>query len=149
MRATRGRRDARLSIPVDVRDRLTRLPSPRSHPSPPPPPIPFSSVALAPRASSRVSAGRSAVLSVVADEKKAICVLTGTAAEGTVTFTQSGDGPTTVVGNISGLAEGLHGFHIHEFGYEEAIFSSRLSRLSSECECTRAVDDGCGSNATD
>jgi hypothetical protein len=84
-------------------------------------PVPFRSVALKPRAFTRVSAGRSAVLSVVAEDKKAVCVLTGTAGvEGTVTFTQSGDGPTTIVGNISGLAAGLHGFHIHEFGYEDA-----------------------------
>ena len=33
-----------------------------------------------------------------------------------MTFTQTGDGPTKVVGDIAGLAEGLHGFHIHEFG---------------------------------
>jgi hypothetical protein len=66
----------------------------------------------------RASPGRAASLVVrAADEKKAVCVLTGTAGvEGTVTFTQSGDGPTKIVGDISGLAEGLHGFHIHEFG---------------------------------
>ena len=56
-------------------------------------------------------------MSVVADEKKAICVLTGTAGvSGKVVFTQSGDGPTKVVAEFEGLAEGKHGFHIHEFG---------------------------------
>jgi hypothetical protein len=42
----------------------------------------------------RVAAtGRKTVMSVVAEDKKAVCVLTGTAGvEGTVTFTQSGDG---------------------------------------------------------
>ena len=44
-------------------------------------------------------------------------MLTGSAGvEGTVTFTQDGDGPTKVVASFSGLAEGKHGFHIHEFG---------------------------------
>ena len=74
------------------------------------------SVALKPRAAVRANAGRAA-LSVVADEKKAICVLTGSAGvEGTVTFTQSGDGPTKVSASFSGLTAGKHGFHIHEFG---------------------------------
>jgi Cu-Zn family superoxide dismutase len=36
---------------------------------------------------------------------------------GTVTFTQSSpDGPTAVRGNITGLAPGKHGFHVHTFG---------------------------------
>ncbi|MDB9924816.1 superoxide dismutase family protein [bacterium] len=64
----------------------------------------------------KVNAGRAA-FSVSAEDKKAICVLTGSAGvEGTVTFTQSGDGPTKVVASFSGLAAGKHGFHIHEFG---------------------------------
>jgi Cu-Zn family superoxide dismutase len=46
-----------------------------------------------------------------------VCVLTGSAGvAGTVTFTQSDDGATTIVGDIKGLAAGMHGFHIHEFG---------------------------------
>eukprot|EP00740_Mantoniella_antarctica_P015864 CAMPEP_0181367994 /NCGR_PEP_ID=MMETSP1106-20121128/11798_1 /TAXON_ID=81844 /ORGANISM="Mantoniella antarctica, Strain SL-175" /LENGTH=205 /DNA_ID=CAMNT_0023483975 /DNA_START=117 /DNA_END=734 /DNA_ORIENTATION=+ len=69
------------------------------------------------RAPFRVSAGRKAVLSVVALDNKAVCVLTGSAGvAGTVTFTQSDDGATTIVGDIKGLAAGMHGFHIHEFG---------------------------------
>jgi Cu-Zn family superoxide dismutase len=64
----------------------------------------------------RASAGRASVV-VVAEDKKAICVLTGSAGvAGTVTFTQSGDGPTKVVASFTGLAVGKHGFHIHEFG---------------------------------
>ncbi|HLR24675.1 MAG TPA: superoxide dismutase family protein, partial [Fodinibius sp.] len=34
---------------------------------------------------------------------------------GTVTFTKEGDG-VRVQGNISGLKEGKHGFHIHQYG---------------------------------
>ena len=50
-------------------------------------------------------AGRKAVLSVSADAKKAVVVLTGTAGvSGVVTFTQDGDGPTTVTGSITGYA---------------------------------------------
>jgi len=36
--------------------------------------------------------------------------------KGTIWFTQDGSGPVTVKGEISGLKEGLHGFHVHEFG---------------------------------
>lgn len=75
------------------------------------------STAVRARALTRVAAGRKTVMSVVAEDKKAVCVLTGTAGvSGTITFTQSDDGPTTVVGDIEGLAAGKHGFHIHEFG---------------------------------
>jgi len=78
--------------------------------------LPIHSASLKPRAVTRASAGRASVV-VVAEDKKAICVLTGSAGvAGTVTFTQSGDGPTKVVASFTGLAAGKHGFHIHEFG---------------------------------
>uniref|UniRef100_U3LW88 Superoxide dismutase [Cu-Zn] n=1 Tax=Plantago ovata TaxID=185002 RepID=U3LW88_PLAOV len=35
---------------------------------------------------------------------------------GTVLFSQEGDAPTTVTGNLSGLKPGLHGFHVHALG---------------------------------
>lgn len=36
---------------------------------------------------------------------------------GTVTFIQSRpNGPVRIVGNIQGLSEGLHGFHVHQKG---------------------------------
>ncbi|KAL5712825.1 superoxide dismutase [Ranunculus cassubicifolius] len=35
---------------------------------------------------------------------------------GTIYFSQEGDAPTTVTGTISGLAPGLHGFHVHALG---------------------------------
>jgi Cu-Zn family superoxide dismutase len=37
--------------------------------------------------------------------------------KGTIWLTQEGDGkPVALKGEISGLAPGLHGFHVHEFG---------------------------------
>ncbi|XP_072254247.1 superoxide dismutase [Cu-Zn] [Pyxicephalus adspersus] len=48
---------------------------------------------------------------------KAICVLKGSGeVSGVVRFEQEGDGPVTVKGNITGLTDGKHGFHIHAFG---------------------------------
>ena len=49
---------------------------------------------------------------------KAVAVLRGDSpVTGTVTFTQeSENGPTTVEATVSGLTEGKHGFHVHEFG---------------------------------
>ncbi|XP_011503107.1 PREDICTED: superoxide dismutase [Cu-Zn] [Ceratosolen solmsi marchali] len=47
---------------------------------------------------------------------KAVCVLQGDA-KGTLFFEQSGESdPVKVTGEVSGLKQGLHGFHIHEFG---------------------------------
>merc|ERR1711936_315004 len=48
---------------------------------------------------------------------KAVCVLKGdSSVTGTVHFEQEGAGPVTVTGEITGLADGLHGFHVHQFG---------------------------------
>lgn len=49
---------------------------------------------------------------------KAVCVLKGTVGvEGTVQFFQeNADSPVKLTGEITGLAEGDHGFHVHEFG---------------------------------
>jgi Cu-Zn family superoxide dismutase len=45
-----------------------------------------------------------------------VCVLVGTAGvTGTITFTAEG-GSTKVTGEITGLAPGEHGFHIHQLG---------------------------------
>lgn len=52
------------------------------------------------------------------DATKAVAVLhsaSGSNVAGTVTFTASGDN-VKVVADITGLAPGKHGFHIHEFG---------------------------------
>ncbi|XP_017771455.1 PREDICTED: superoxide dismutase [Cu-Zn] [Nicrophorus vespilloides] len=47
---------------------------------------------------------------------KAVCVLNGEV-KGTLWFQQDGEkGPVVVSGEVSGLKQGLHGFHIHEFG---------------------------------
>ena len=51
----------------------------------------------------------------MADKKVAVCVLEGKV-KGTIRFEQTGDGSTTVTGEVSGLQPGNHGFHIHEFG---------------------------------
>jgi len=48
---------------------------------------------------------------------KAVCVLTGEAVKGVIKFTQADvNAPVDVEGELRGLAEGPHGFHIHEFG---------------------------------
>jgi len=48
---------------------------------------------------------------------KAVCVLKGDKVQGTVWFTQEGEGkPVAVTGEIKGLNPGMHGFHVHEFG---------------------------------
>ena len=44
-------------------------------------------------------------------------MLTGTAGvSGVLKLSQNGDGPTKIVGSITGLAPGKHGLHVHEFG---------------------------------
>lgn len=48
---------------------------------------------------------------------KAVAVLSSSeGVKGAIYFTQEGDGPTTVTGNVSGLKPGLHGFHVHALG---------------------------------
>ncbi|KAA3486457.1 superoxide dismutase [Cu-Zn] [Gossypium australe] len=48
---------------------------------------------------------------------KAVAVLSSNeGVSGTVFFSQEGNGPTTVTGNLSGLKPGLHGFHVHALG---------------------------------
>ena len=69
------------------------------------------------RRSTKTSARRPRAVAVTAEQKQAVCVLTGTAGvSGVLKLSQSGDGPTKVVGAITGLAPGKHGLHIHEFG---------------------------------
>jgi len=52
--------------------------------------------------------------------QKAVCVIRGDkdgGVSGVVRFEQSTEtGPTKITGEIKGLAKGLHGFHVHEFG---------------------------------
>nr|GMD79063.1 superoxide dismutase [Cu-Zn] [Ipomoea batatas] len=48
---------------------------------------------------------------------KGVAVLSSSeGVSGTIFFSQEGDGPTTVTGNVSGLKPGLHGFHVHALG---------------------------------
>jgi len=46
---------------------------------------------------------------------KAVCVLKSEKVNGVVNFVQDGDS-VKISGEISGLAPGLHGFHVHQFG---------------------------------
>lgn len=48
---------------------------------------------------------------------KAVCVLVGDVVKGVIRLEQMAqDGPVHMTGEITGLAKGLHGFHVHEFG---------------------------------
>ncbi|XP_012280251.1 superoxide dismutase [Cu-Zn] [Orussus abietinus] len=48
---------------------------------------------------------------------KAVCVLQGDSVKGTLYFEQPDEAhPVKVTGEVSGLKQGLHGFHVHEFG---------------------------------
>lgn len=53
------------------------------------------------------------------DVERAVCVISGTAGNesvtGTVTFTERAGG-ILIEADITGLTPGLHGFHIHEYG---------------------------------
>ena len=46
----------------------------------------------------------------------AVCVLEGKTVQGTIFFNEIGDGSTHVNGKVTGLSEGDHGFHVHEYG---------------------------------
>ena len=47
---------------------------------------------------------------------KAVCVLRGEEVSGLLTFSANADGTTQIVGEVSGLTPGQHGFHVHQFG---------------------------------
>ncbi|XP_022094823.1 superoxide dismutase [Cu-Zn]-like [Acanthaster planci] len=47
---------------------------------------------------------------------KAKCMLHGETVKGQLTFEQEEGGPVKVTGDVTGLAPGKHGFHVHEFG---------------------------------
>lgn len=48
---------------------------------------------------------------------KAVCLLKGdSSVTGTIFFEQTDSGPVTVTGEITGLADGQHGFHSHQVG---------------------------------
>ena len=59
-------------------------------------------------------------LSKVTEAKEtitAVCMLEhGNGVEGTILLKQQANGPTMIVGKVTGLKPGVHGFHIHEFG---------------------------------
>ncbi len=65
-------------------------------------------------AGSRVACG---LIEQVPSLRTAMVELTGAGIKGTVTFEQAGpEAPVTVKGDIEGLEDGLHGFHIHMNG---------------------------------
>ena len=48
---------------------------------------------------------------------RAVAVLSGPSdVKGVIVFESLGDGLTRVVGSLTGLQKGPHGFHVHEFG---------------------------------
>ena len=53
------------------------------------------------------------------DKTYAVCILKpdgGSGVEGVVKFVQAAGGKTRVKAEITGLSEGLHGFHVHQYG---------------------------------
>uniref|UniRef100_A0A1B6CAN5 Superoxide dismutase [Cu-Zn] n=4 Tax=Clastoptera arizonana TaxID=38151 RepID=A0A1B6CAN5_9HEMI len=59
----------------------------------------------------------SCVVIATAEERRAICIITGSVISGNVTFVQAeDDGEVIVTGIITGLTKGKHGFHVHEKG---------------------------------
>ncbi|VDN53193.1 unnamed protein product [Dracunculus medinensis] len=47
----------------------------------------------------------------------AVAILRGTNVDGEIRFMQENEGcPTMIEGHISGLSQGQHGFHIHQYG---------------------------------
>ena len=56
---------------------------------------------------------------------KGVCVLKGDGAvTGTVQFEQEGSGPVSLTGELTGLADGLHGFHVHQVLLKKFVFLS-------------------------
>jgi Cu-Zn family superoxide dismutase len=75
-------------------------------------------------AAAALAAGAAAATALAAPAKTAVCILApppgaapGAGVTGTVTFTQrEGDARVSIRVRASGLAPGLHGFHIHALG---------------------------------
>ena len=60
---------------------------------------------------------------------KAVCVFKGeSTVTGTVHFEQEGDGPVMLTGELNGLTDGLHGFHVHQVKTPD-VFSTRITCL--------------------
>uniref|UniRef100_A0A8F2Q167 Superoxide dismutase [Cu-Zn] n=1 Tax=Lasioderma serricorne TaxID=295660 RepID=A0A8F2Q167_9COLE len=67
--------------------------------------------------------------------KKAVCVLNGEIVRGTVYFEQADpEAPVKITGEIRGLDQGLHGFHIHEFGDNTNGCISAGAHFNPHCE---------------
>jgi hypothetical protein len=73
----------------------------------------------------------------------AICVLRNDelGIKGQIRFTQVGDAPTTIQVDVSGLKQGKHGFHIHEFGKVNVNPQEILVMLASLLDLTITLSD--------
>lgn len=74
---------------------------------------------------------------------KAVCVLAGDAVKGVIHFTQGCDGALEVSGEICGLANGPHGFHIHEFGDNTNGCTSAGGHFNPHGKTHGAPEDDC------
>ena len=79
-------------------------------------------------------------VSAMASGAKAVAVFLGFDVKGTIRFSQASDSePVLVEGEITGLRNGNHGFHIHAFGDNtNGCISAGMTQISNLSCCLNA-----------